>query len=71
LGFELGRRTGPEMGLSIASHAALFTPIATPVNLMVLGPGEYKVGDCWTFGLPIAIWRLVIALTVVPLYRRF
>jgi di/tricarboxylate transporter len=71
---------GPEMGVSpmplimatiIASHAALFTPIATPVNLMVVGPGGYKFGDYWKFGLPLAIWWLVVALVVVPLYWRF
>jgi di/tricarboxylate transporter len=72
--------SGPEMGISpmplimatiIASHAALFTPIATPVNLMVLGPGGYKFGDYWKFGLPLAVWWLVVALIVVPLYWRF
>jgi di/tricarboxylate transporter len=72
--------TGPEMGVSsmplimstvIASHAALFTPIATPVNLMVFGPGGYKFGDYWKFGLPLALWWLIVALIVVPLYWRF
>jgi di/tricarboxylate transporter len=72
--------TGIETGVSpmpliiatiMASHAALFTPIATPVNLMVLGPGGYRFGDYWKFGLPIALWWLVVALTVVPLYWRF
>jgi di/tricarboxylate transporter len=72
--------TGTETGISpmpliiatiIASHAALFTPIATPVNLMVLGPGGYRFGDYWKFGFPLAAWWLVVALTVVPLYWRF
>ena len=72
--------TGIETGISpmpliiatiMASHAALFTPIATPVNLMVLGPGGYRFGDYWKFGLPIALWWLIVALTIVPLYWRF
>jgi di/tricarboxylate transporter len=72
--------SGPEMGVSpmplimstiIASHAALLTPIATPVNLMVMEPGGYKFGDYWKFGLPLAIWWLVVALIVVPLYWPF
>jgi di/tricarboxylate transporter len=41
--------TGVEMGVSpmaliiavtVGAHAALLTPVATPVNLMVVGPGE-------------------------------
>jgi hypothetical protein len=26
----------------MGAHAALLTPVATPVNLMVLGPGGYR-----------------------------
>jgi di/tricarboxylate transporter len=26
------------IGIAIGSHAAVLTPVATPVNLMVLGP---------------------------------
>jgi di/tricarboxylate transporter len=71
---------GPEMGVSsmpaifavtIGAHAAVLTPIATPVNLMVMGPGGYKFGDYWKFGLPLAAWSLVVVLFVVPLYWRF
>ena len=55
----------------IASHAALFTPVTTPVNLMVVGPGGCKFGDYWN-GLPLAIWCWpVVAQTIVPMYRRF
>ena len=72
--------TGTEMGVSampliiatiVGAHGALLTPISTPVNLMVFGPGGYKFGDYWKFGLPIGIWWFVVVLTVVPLYWRF
>ncbi|HEY1543391.1 MAG TPA: SLC13 family permease [Xanthobacteraceae bacterium] len=59
------------IGLAIASHAALLTPVATPVNLMVMGPGGYKFADYSKFGLPIACWWLLVALFIVPLYWRF
>jgi di/tricarboxylate transporter len=55
----------------VGAHGALLTPISTPVNLMVFGPGGYKFGDYWKFGLPIGIWWFVVVLTVVPLYWRF
>jgi di/tricarboxylate transporter len=72
--------TGTEMGVSampliiatiVGAHGALLTPISTPVNLMVFGPGGYKFGDYWKFGLPIGIWWFVVVLIVVPLYWRF
>ena len=72
--------TGTEMGVSampliiatiVGAHGALLTPISTPVNLMVFGPGGYKFGDYWKFGLPIGIWWFVVVLIVVPLYWHF
>jgi di/tricarboxylate transporter len=72
--------TGAEMGVSampfiigvtIGAHGALLTPVATPVNLMVFGPGGYRFGDYWKFGLPIGLWWLVVVAFVVPLYWRF
>ncbi len=72
--------TGTEMGVSpmaliiavtVGAHAALLTPVATPVNLMVVGPGGYKFGDYWKYGLPIGIWWLVVVAFFVPLYWKF
>jgi di/tricarboxylate transporter len=71
---------GPEMGVSampmiiavtVAAHAALLTPVATPVNLMVVGPGGYAFGDYWRYGLPVLIWWLVVCVAIVPLWWRF
>jgi di/tricarboxylate transporter len=59
------------IGLAVASHAALLTPVATPVNLMVMGPGGYRFTDYTKFGFPIACWWLLVALFIVPLYWRF
>jgi di/tricarboxylate transporter len=72
--------TGVEMGVSpmaliiavtVGAHAALLTPVATPVNLMVVGPGGYKFGDFWKYGLPIGIRWLVVDTFLVPLCWRF
>ncbi len=35
-----------------ADVAALLTPVATPVNLMVMGPGGYRFGDYWKLRVP-------------------
>lgn len=59
------------VAVAIAAHGALLTHVATPVNLMVMGPGGYRFADYWKFGLPIMAWWLVVAVVIVPLYWRF
>ena len=59
------------IGVTVGAHAALLTPVATPVNLMVVGPGGYKFGDFWKYGLPIGIWWLIVVTFLVPLYWKF
>jgi len=59
------------MALTVAGAAAFFTPIATPVNLMVMQPGGYRFGDYWRLGLPLAIVFLVVAVLWVPVVWPF
>ena len=59
------------MALTVVGAAALFTPIATPVNLMVMEPGGYRFGDYWRLGIPLALAYLVIAVLWVPLIWPF
>ena len=40
------------MFVTVISSAALLTPVATPANLMVMGPGGYRFGDYAKLGLP-------------------
>jgi di/tricarboxylate transporter len=69
---ELGVSPMPFIiGIAAASHAALLTPIATPVNLMVMGPGGYKFWDYTKFGFPIAVWWFIVTIFFIPLYWRF
>lgn len=55
------------MSVAIAAAAAFLTPVATPTNLMVMGPAGYKFGDYWKLGLPLLLWFFVIAVFYVPL----
>ena len=43
------------MSVAVTSAAALLTPVATPANLMVMGPGGYRFGDYWKLGLPLLL----------------
>ena len=42
------------MAVTVSAAAAFLTPVATPANLMVMGPGGYRFGDYWKLGLPDA-----------------
>jgi di/tricarboxylate transporter len=59
------------MSLTIAASAAYLTPIATPTNLMVMGPAGYRFGDYWKLGLPLILLTFVIAVFLVPVIWPF
>jgi di/tricarboxylate transporter len=59
------------MSITVAAGASFLTPVATPPNLMVMGPGGYRFGDYWKLGLPCTLWFFVVAVFLVPLFWRF
>ena len=59
------------MSVAVASAAAFLTPVATPVNLMVMGPAGYRFGDYWKLGLPLLLLFFVVATFLVPVFWRF
>jgi di/tricarboxylate transporter len=59
------------MTLNVAAAAAFLTPVATPGNMMVMGPGGYKFGDYAKLGLPMVLWYLVVVMALVPLIWSF
>ncbi len=59
------------MGVTVAAAASFMTPIATPANLMVMGPGGYKFGDYWKFGLPLLLFSVLVATLLVPIIWPF
>jgi di/tricarboxylate transporter len=69
---ELGVSPRPVlMAVTVAAAAALLTPVATPVNMMVMEPGGYRFGDYWKLGLPIMVLYLAVAVFLVPLFWPF
>jgi di/tricarboxylate transporter len=59
------------MGVCIAAAGAFLTPVATPTNLMVQEPADYRFGDYWKLGLPMMIWFFIVSLFLVPLIWPF
>ena len=69
---ELGVDVRPVlMSVTIAASAAYLTPIATPVNLMVMGPAGYRFGDYWRLGLPLLGVTFLVAVFLVPVIWPF
>ena len=69
---ELGVSPRPVlMSITVAAAAALLTPVATPANLMVMGPGGYRFGDYWKLGLPLLCLYLAVSVGLVPLIWSF
>jgi di/tricarboxylate transporter len=59
------------MMVAIAASTSFATPIASPVNTLVLGPGEYRFGDFFRVGIALQAVVLALALLVVPLVFPF
>lgn len=56
------------MTVNVAAAAAFLTPVATPVNLMVMGPAGYRFGDYWKLGLPLMALFFVVGVFLVPVF---
>ncbi len=59
------------MAVTVAAAASFLTPVATPANLMVMGPGGYRFGDYWKLGLPLLVLFGVVAVGLVPVFWSF
>jgi di/tricarboxylate transporter len=54
------------MIVALAASAAFMTPISSPVNTLVLGPGQYRFGDFVKVGVPFALLVMLISVLMVP-----
>jgi di/tricarboxylate transporter len=54
------------MLVAVAGAASFLTPIATPANMIVMGPGGYRFGDYWRLGLATTVVWFVLAIALIP-----
>ena len=59
------------MAIGIAASCAFTTPVATPPNTLVLGPGQFRFMDYVKVGVPLAILSLILCMVVIPLVWPF
>jgi di/tricarboxylate transporter len=55
------------MTVALAASAAFMTPISSPVNTLVLGPGQYRFGDFVRIGVPFTLLVMMVSVLLVPL----
>jgi di/tricarboxylate transporter len=64
---ETGTALAPVLMLvAVAGAASFLTPIATPANMMVMGPGGYRFGDYWRLGIVTMLAWLVVCVVLIP-----
>jgi di/tricarboxylate transporter len=54
------------MTVALAASAAFITPVSSPVNTLVVGPGGYRFADFVRVGGPFAVIALAATVLLVP-----
>jgi di/tricarboxylate transporter len=54
------------MIVALAASTAFMTPVSSPVNTLVVGPGNYLFGDFIRLGVPFSILVLIVCVIMVP-----
>jgi di/tricarboxylate transporter len=55
------------MIVALAASAAFMTPVSSPVNTLVVAPGNYRFGDFARLGVPLTIVVMIVSVVLVPL----
>ena len=65
---QLGASPYPfAMIVALAASSAFMTPVSSPVNTLVLGPGRYSFGDFLKVGAPFTVIVMIVSVIMVPL----
>lgn len=59
------------MTVAIAASTAFATPIASPVNTLVVAPGNYRFSDFARVGIPLQLLALGVTLLLTPILFPF
>ena len=59
------------MVVAMAASAAFMTPVSSPVNTLVLGPGKYSFSDFVKIGVPCTVLVMVVCVLLIPVLFPF
>ena len=59
------------MGIGIGTSVTFLTPVATPPNTIVVGPGDYRFTDFLKVGVLLEVVVAIILLVLIPIFFPF
>ena len=59
------------MVVAMAASAAFMTPVSSPVNTLVLGPGKYSFSDFVKIGVPFTVLVMIVCVVLIPILFPF
>ncbi|MEG8729196.1 SLC13 family permease [Klebsiella quasipneumoniae] len=59
------------MVVAMAASAAFMTPVSSPVNTLVHGPGKYSFSDFVKIGVPFTVLVMVVCVLLIPVLFPF
>jgi hypothetical protein len=69
---DLGASPYPfAMTVALAASAAFMMPISSPVNTLVVRPGQYSFGDFVKLGVPFTIIVAIVSVLLIPIFLPF
>ena len=76
IGIAIAKQLGADpkavlMAIAVAASCAFATPVGTPPNTLVLGPGGYKFMDYVKCGTGLVVVAFVVSLVVIPIVWPF
>lgn len=72
MAIELGVSPYPfAMAVTLAASSAFMTPVSSPVNTLVVAPGNYAFGDFVRMGVPFTILILLLSVFLIPVFLPF
>lgn len=71
IGLSLSREIGANpqavlMAIAVAASCSFLTPLGTPPNALVLGPGGYRFSDYLRVGSGLSLVCLAVCLVIIP-----
>lgn len=76
IGIAIAKQLGADpkavlMAIAVAASCAFATPVGTPPNTLVLGPGNYKFIDYVKAGTGLVVVCFIVSLVIIPMVWPF